>query len=96
MTPERIKPRLILNRIEELRKAGVASDLVAEVERLADRCIPRRATGGGRNANGSRLRYKCPTCGNVIKGRQYNTCNAEDYICSNCKQHIDWYGDDGE
>ena len=94
MTPERIKPRLILDRIEELCKAGVANDLVDEIKRLADRRVPRRATGGGRNANGNKLRYKCPTCGSVIKGLQYNTCNAEDYICSNCKQHIDWWDDD--
>lgn len=94
MTPEKIKPKFILDHIGDLRKAGVANDLITEIERLADRCIPKEAAGGGRNASGNRLRYKCPTCGNVIKGRQYNTCNAEDYICSNCKQHIDWYGEE--
>ncbi len=91
MTPEEIKPQFILDRIDDLRKAGVTDDLVTEIERLADRCVPRSATGGGRNANGSRLRWKCPTCGSVIKGPQFNTCNAEDYICSNCNQHIKWW-----
>lgn len=94
MTPEKIKPKFILDRIDDLRKAGISYDLVAEVERLADRCVPRSATGGGRNANGSKLRYKCPTCGQVIKGPQFNTCNAEDYICSNCKQHIRWWNEE--
>jgi len=94
MIPEKIRPKFILDHIDDLRKAGVADDLVAEVERLADRCIPREAAGGGRNANGNKLRYKCPTCGMVIKGPQYNTTNAEDNICSNCKQHIDWWDEE--
>ena len=91
MKIEETKPKFILDHIADLRAAGVSDELVKEIEMLADRCVPRRATGGGRNANGSKLRYKCPTCGQVIKGPQYNTCNAEDYICSNCKQHIDWW-----
>ena len=94
MTPEKIKPKFILDRIDDLRKAGIDDSLVTEIERLADRCIPRSATGGGHNASGNRLRYKCPTCGQVIKGPHYNTCNAEDNICSNCKQHIDWWNEE--
>lgn len=94
MTPEKIKPKFVLDRIGDLRKAGIAKYLVTEIALLADRCIPREAVGGGRNANGNKLRYKCPTCGNVIKGPQYNTTNAEDYICSNCKQHIKWWGEE--
>lgn len=93
-TVENIKPKFILDHIDDLRKAGIDDSLVTEIERLADRCIPRSATGGGRNANGSKLRYKCPTCGMVIKGPQYNTTNAEDYICSNCKQHINWWDEE--
>lgn len=92
MTPERIKPRLILDRIEELRKVEVANDLVEEIKRLADRCVPKDAIGGGWNAKGNKLRYKCPTCGAVIKG----PAAREDYICSNCKQHINWWDDDDE
>lgn len=94
MTPEKIKPKFILDHIDDLRKAGVADDLVDAVERLADRCIPRKAAGGGCNAKGNELRFRCPTCGKVIKGPQYNTTNAEDRICSNCKQHIDWWNEE--
>jgi hypothetical protein len=57
MTPEEIKPQFILDRIDDLRKAGVTDDLVTEIERLADRCVPRSAPGGGRNANGCGLRW---------------------------------------
>lgn len=93
-TFENIKPKFILDRIDDLRKAGIDDSLVTEIERLADRCIPRSATGGGRNAKGNHLRYKCPTCDAVIKGPQYNTTNAEDYICSICKQHIRWWNEE--
>lgn len=95
-TPKKIHPGLILGRIDELRRAGVSDDLVKEIDVLADRCVPRDAIGGGRNAAGNRLRYKCPTCGSVLKGPQYNTANAEDNICFNCKQHIHWWGEDDE
>lgn len=95
-TPKKINPKFILERIEELRRAGVSDDLVKEIECLADRCVPRDAVGGGRNAAGHRLRYKCPTCGAVLKGPQYNTANAEDNICFNCKQHINWWSGDDE
>ena len=90
-TPEKIKPKFILERIEELRRTGVSSDLIKEIEILADRCVPRHAIGGGRNNSGHKLRYRCPTCGSVIKGPQFNTTNAEDNICFNCKQHIHWW-----
>lgn len=93
-TPRKIHPGLILWRIDELRRAGVSDDLVEEIEILADRCVPRDAIGGGRNSAGNRLRYKCPTCGSVLKGPQYNTANAEDNICFNCKQHIHWWSED--
>lgn len=92
-TPEKINPKFILERIEKLRRIGVPDDLVIEIERLAARCVSRDAIGGGCNDAGHRLRYRCPTCGSVIKGPQYNIRNAEDYICSNCKQHINWFGD---
>ena len=94
--PEKINPKVILERIEELRRAGVSDDLVKEIERLADRCVPRGAIGGGRNAAGRRLRYRCPTCGSVIKGPQFNTSNAEDNICFICKQHINWRFDEDD
>lgn len=94
--PEKINPKVILERIDELRRAGVSDDLVNAIKCLADRCVPRNAIGGGHNAAGHRLRYKCPTCGSVIKGPQYNTANAEDNICFSCKQHINWFGEEND
>jgi len=54
-TPEKIKPKFILERIEELRRAGVSDDLIKEIEILADRCIPRHSIGGDHQCRGQYL-----------------------------------------
>ena len=89
---EKTRPKFILDHITDLRKAGVSDELVKEIEMLADRCVPQKPAGGGVNANGNELRYKCPRCGRVVRGWQYNDHRAMDIICPDCEQKIDWWG----